>query len=280
MSPNDFKKSDIKFHVLNYIEKNKTYFNQKKVLDFPAGNGFTSKFLKEKNAVPLAFDVFPEYFKFKDINCIYSDINKKIELENNSVDCVICQEGIEHFQNQMNALNEFNRVLKTKGKLIITTPNQSNLRSRLSFLLTESEHFKKIMPVNEFDSIWKSNSEKNEIYFGHVFLISATKLRLISILAGFELKKIHKTELKSTSILLFPLLYPFIFISSSILYFKNWIKNKKNQDKIKVYKSLYKMMINPKILTCGHLFFELEKVNELDKILNTTHDVHSEFGIT
>jgi ubiquinone/menaquinone biosynthesis C-methylase UbiE len=280
MSPNDFKKGDIKYHVLKYIEDNKSYFNKKKVLDFPAGNGFTSQFLKQNQAEPFAFDVFPEYFKIEEIKCYYSDIQKRIELDENAVDCIICQEGIEHFQDQAKTINEFNRVLKTNGKLIITTPNQSNLRSRLSFLFTESEHFKKIMPVNEYDSIWKSDSVKSEIYFGHVFLITASKLRLLSKLAGFELKKIHKTELNSTSIILFPIIYPFVFVSSTLLYFKNKRKNKTQSDKIKVFKELYKMMINPRILTYGHLFFELEKTENLDDVLKKASNVHQEFGQT
>ncbi len=37
-----------------------------------------------------------------------------------SIDYIICQEGIEHIPNQLKVLEEFNRVLKKDGVLLIT----------------------------------------------------------------------------------------------------------------------------------------------------------------
>ncbi len=52
---------------------------------------------------------------------IISDISE-IPRENNSFDAIMCVEVFEHIPYPNEALKEFSRLLKTKGKLIITAP--------------------------------------------------------------------------------------------------------------------------------------------------------------
>lgn len=52
---------------------------------------------------------------------IISDITS-IPLEDNSVDAIMCTEVFEHIPNPVLALNEFNRLIKPGGYLIITAP--------------------------------------------------------------------------------------------------------------------------------------------------------------
>ena len=155
----------IKYHVKKYLIKNRFRIENKTVVDLPAGNGVTSKIIKDIGGIPIAFDLFPEYFKVEGIKCERANVLDKIPLENNAVDYVLCQEGIEHFSDQYMAFKEFNRILKINGSLIITTPNYSNLRARMSYFLSESERFNSIMPPNEIDSVWMSNKDvSNEVY--------------------------------------------------------------------------------------------------------------------
>ena len=179
----------IKFYVKRFILNNKEYLKGKKVIDFPAGNGVTSKILKDNGAEAIPIDLFPEYFELKDLECLRANINEGLPIENSSTDYFICQEGIEHFTDQFAALKEFNRVLKIGGVVLITTPNYSNLKAKVSYLLSESEKFNSIMPPNELDSIWMTDkSITDEIYFGHIFLIgsqnSRTNLLSISLIYG------------------------------------------------------------------------------------------------
>jgi len=273
----------IKYHVKRYFINNKKRIENKIVVDLPAGNGITSKIIKDLGGIPIAFDLFPEYFKMEGINCERANVLDKIPMVNNSADFVLCQEGIEHFSDQFKALQEFNRILKLNGTLIITTPNYSNLRARLSYFLSESERFNSIMPPNEIDSVWMSNNSiTSEIYFGHVFLIGVQKLRILAKLAGFKIKHIQFTRVKTTSLFLLPFAYPFIFISSFITYFKNVNKNKgydKDFQK-QVYKEVFKLNINPKILVDGHLFVEFEKEKNAEEVLGGLKSVHKEFGTT
>lgn len=285
MEENNYENNpkSIKYHVKQYLIKNKQRISAKTVVDLPAGNGITSKIIKDLGGIPIAFDLFPEYFKIEGITCKRANVLDKIPLENNVVDFVLCQEGIEHFSDQFKALQEFNRILKPNGSLIITTPNYSNLRARLSYFLSESERFNSIMPPNEIDSIWMSNkSITSEIYFGHVFLIGIQKLRVLAKLSGFKIKHIQFTRLKTTSLFLLPFAYPFIFLSSYLSYLKNVNKNK-GYDKAfqkSTYKEIFKLNINPKILVDGHLFVEFEKEKNTDDVLDGLKSVHKEFGTT
>jgi SAM-dependent methyltransferase len=273
----------IKYYVKKYLITNREFYKDKKVVDFPAGNGVTSRILKEIGAIPVPMDLFPEYFKIKGINCIRANIKEGLPIKEKSIDALICQEGIEHFSDQYEALKEFNRVLKNNGTLLITTPNYSNIRSRLSYFLSESERFNSAMPPNELDSIWMSKQETTgEIYFGHIFLIGIQKLRVLAKLNGFKIKQCHFTRIKSTSLILFPLFYPFIFLSNWISYKRNLRKNKNYDTKTKkeIYGEIFKLTINPKVLICGNLMVEFEKEQDFKNVVKGLSGKHKEFGTT
>lgn len=273
----------IKFHVKRYLIANRELFKDKKVVDFPAGNGVTSRILKEIGAIPIPMDLFPEYFEIEGISCRRANIRDGLPVEKNSVDALICQEGIEHFSDQYEALKEFNRLLKNNGTLLITTPNYSNIRARLSYFLSESERFNSTMPPNELDSIWMSKQDiTNEIYFGHIFLIGIQKLRVLAKLSGFKIKTYHFTKTKSTSLILFPFFYPFIFLSNWISYKKNLRKNKDYEMKIKkeIYSEIFKLAINPKVLVGANLMVEFEKEQDFENVAQGLRSKHKEFGVT
>lgn len=273
----------IKYYVKKYLHSKADYYKGKSVVDFPAGNGITSRILKEIGANPIPMDLFPEYFEIDGLECTRANIRDGLPLKDKAVDALICQEGIEHFGDQFGALKEFNRVLKKNGTLLITTPNYSNIRSKLSYLLSESERFNSTMPPNELDSIWMSKQEiTNEIYFGHIFLIGIQKLRVLAKLSGFSIKKYHFTRVKSTSLLLFPLFYPFIYTSNWISYRKNMRKNKEYdlETKKKVYGEVFKLSVNPKILIGGNLMVEFTKDQDYEQVSKGLRSKHKAFKTT
>jgi ubiquinone/menaquinone biosynthesis C-methylase UbiE len=273
--------NSIKFYVKRFIVHNKEKIKGKKIIDFPAGNGVTSRIIKEVGGKPYPFDLFPEYFNVEGIDCKRASVSKGLPISENVADMIICQEGIEHFSDQLQAFKEFSRVLKKGGTLLVTTPNYSNLRSKLSYLISESERFGSYMPPNELDSIWMSDQE-DEIYFGHIFLIGIQKLRLFARLSGFKIKKIYATKTKSTSVLLFPLFYPFIYFFNWMTYQKNLRKNKLYSKEIKksVYKEVFRLSIDPKILTGSHLMIEFEKQQEASDVTKELKSQHNDFGLT
>lgn len=254
-----------KFYVKKYLDSIKSELQGKIVLDIPAGNGVTSEILIGNGAKAEPFDLFPEYFMLKNVECKHADIVDKIPVVDSYSDMLICQEGIEHFSDQLKAFKEFNRVLKMNGTLLITTPSYSNLASKFSYLLFESEN-SKLMPPNEIDDIWMSDKTvTNDIYYGHIFLIGLQKLRVLAKLAGFRVTEIKYLRISKGSLILFPFFYPLIVFSSYLRYCKNLGKNKDIPKSYKkgVYLELLKININPKHLLNKHTFIIFEKEKEL-----------------
>ena len=267
-----FAPKDIKAYVKRYILTNSNKLKNQCVIDVPAGSGYSSELLKQVGADVQAFDLFPEFFKVDDLICHKADISRSIPVDAGVADYVLFQEGIEHLADQLAALKEMNRLLKPGGKLLLTTPNYSSLRSRLSYLLLESE-IVKLMPPNELDSLWfsDSQSESHDIYFGHIFLIGAQKLRLLGLLSGLRINKILRTKINLTSAALFVLFYPLIMLTAFRVYRRAMRKNTQIpiEHRRRIYSDVFKLAINPKILVYRHLFIEFEKFSELSDIKNS-----------
>jgi SAM-dependent methyltransferase len=270
-----------KFYVKRYLYSIKDALKDKIVLDIPAGNGATTELLLELGAKAEPYDLFPEYFLLKSIACCRANITQRIPVPDGHADFVICQEGIEHFSDQQKVFRECNRVLKTGGMLIMTTPSYSNIKAKLSYLLFESEYFNKLMPPNEIDSVWMADpSLTSELYNGHIFLTGIQKLRLLAKLAGFQISRQPFMRLNKTSMVFFPLLYPFILISSYITYRRALRKSGKvsAERTAKVYREQLALNISPKTLLDEHLFVIFKKVNELDRQSFSAAQAFKAFG--
>ncbi|HNQ66791.1 MAG TPA: class I SAM-dependent methyltransferase [Bacteroidales bacterium] len=257
-----------KYYINKWIISNSQDIKGKTVIDLPAGNGMTSEILKEHGAKVKAFDLFPEYFKVEEIGCQRADIMDGIPLENEIADLAICQEGIEHFCNQLKAFQEFNRVLKKGGRLLITTPSYSNLSAKFNYLIAESEA-KNFMPPNEIDDIWMENEVvSDKIYYGHIFLIGLQKLRLLAKLAGFSIEEVKYIRLSKGSLLLLPWFYPIIYVSSWLRYYRNIKRNKNipSSYKKQTYLEQLKMNISIKNLINHHSFIVFVKEKDLSEI--------------
>jgi SAM-dependent methyltransferase len=270
---------EIKEHVNRVLASLPATSKGARAVDFPAGNGVTSECLHKLGVEVLAIDLFPELFRFKAAKIIRGDLSLEFPVASEAFDLAVCQEGIEHVGNQDHVFREFSRLLKPGGTLLLTTPNYSNLKSKLSYLLCESEAFGRIMPPNEFESIWLSpGSEGNgsnevptppRVYFGHCFLTGFFRLRLFAQLAGFELKKIHDSRVNSTSLLLFPLLYPFICFSA----WKTARRFRRKSKQAALAKELFQWMISPKLLLENHLILEFKRKSELSDPQNRGREV-------
>lgn len=106
-------------------------------LDLGAGQGgFTKKLIEQGHTNIYACDKSPEYFRLKGLICSRCDLNHEaLPYSANFFDMVVCTEVIEHLENPRHLVREIHRVLKAKGRVIISTPNVLSLRGRLSFLL-------------------------------------------------------------------------------------------------------------------------------------------------
>lgn len=265
-----FGSSNIKLFVKDALDNMAEKLKGKKVLDIPAGSGFTSKILLDHGADVLAYDLFPEFFKVDEIECKKANLSERLPIADNSLDIIVCQEGIEHLPDQLFALKEFNRVLKENGTLLLTTPNISHLRSKVSYLLSESDFYKR-MPPNELDALW--HTDEGREFYGHIFLINIQKIRVLSAVAGFKLTKLHKVKLSVGSLFL-SFLYPFIIVANIYAYLRNVRKNGEIDYKKKknTYKEIVKLNLHPSIQFGKHIFIEFKKNSKSELSVYKTED--------
>lgn len=177
-----------------------------KVLDAAAGQGFLSKKLFELGFEVYPVDINPLQFFFNKLKCEKVDLNRELPFKNNFFDLIVSVESIEHLENPWDFIKELYRVLKPGGRLILTTPNITNIFSRLLFLISGRfilfskktvKNKYHIMPLPKwliegilenknfliekitcskgwFPILRKYFSTKN-LLFGHVLIISAKK---------------------------------------------------------------------------------------------------------
>ncbi|MEP6822141.1 MAG: class I SAM-dependent methyltransferase [Chthoniobacterales bacterium] len=281
----------IKYWVKRFIQANQSRFENKVVIDTPAGSGITAQILQKAGATVHAYDLFPEYFKAQGMVCERANIMEGLPAPDDFADFLICQEGIEHLSDQYRALKEFNRVLKPGGSLIITTPNYSNLMARMSYFLFEAEYLFKKMPPNEIDSVWMNDDGTDEIYLGHYFLLGIQRLRGLAKLSGFRLKQIVFTHVNTTSLVIFPFAYPFVRLAGWLTYRQYLRRFRRNKnyppgsrrsllpEGESVYRELMKLNTDWRILLDKNLFVEFEKETDLKSAKSAWRSQHKSFDI-
>ena len=109
--------------------------NRGAVADLGCGDGDYSVALTKMGFKVTACDLDVQRFKQKDkIDFKVCDVTKKLPFEDASLDYIVLAEVIEHLRNPYQVMQELNRVLRPGGKLVLSTPNILNLRSRIRFL--------------------------------------------------------------------------------------------------------------------------------------------------
>ena len=90
------------------------------------------------------------------------------KFEDRSFDNLFCLDVMEHikFDNQEDAFDEFSRILRPGGELVLSVPNLAHLASRLSFLFTGKllrtstiDRHPGDRPIHEYVSLLRQNFE-------------------------------------------------------------------------------------------------------------------------
>lgn len=116
-------------HLVVY-EFAKQYTVGKSVVDCGCGEGYGSKIISSAAAKVVGVDVDQKTIaratqKYQRPNLSFqaADLEKRIPIQSDSVDVVICLQVIEHLQHPKALLQEVYRILRKGGQLIISTPN-------------------------------------------------------------------------------------------------------------------------------------------------------------
>jgi len=130
-----------------------------KVLDIGCGDGDYSYNLQKMGFDVLGGDMDVERFRYKDqVPFKKCNITEKLPFTDNSFDFVVLAEVIEHLKNPYDVIKELCRILKPKGKLVLSTPNILNLKSRMRFLVEGCWEYFREVPLehsqNPKEVIW------------------------------------------------------------------------------------------------------------------------------
>ena len=107
----------------------------RRVLDLPCGTGALTQLLLDGGVEAVSADLNPDAFVIPGRSCLRADLNATLPFGKGEFDAMVCIEGIEHIENPHLLAREANRILRTGGRLYLSTPNVLSIRSRLSYLL-------------------------------------------------------------------------------------------------------------------------------------------------
>jgi SAM-dependent methyltransferase len=109
-----------------------------------------------------------DHFSADDVHFKLLNLTQKLPLDDNSVEFAYCSEVIEHISEPEKFLNEIHRILKPKGFLILTTPNEPNIFQKAYWLPSAQarlEDLKRKLKGNP--NIFLLNDESVSVY-GHI----------------------------------------------------------------------------------------------------------------
>lgn len=94
----------------------------------------------------------------------------RLPFEDNTFDCIVTSEVLEHIQNDVTAISEFHRILKPGGTLAATVPTW--FPEKVNWMLSDEYHAPKSVG-------------------GHVRIYTATELKAKLRTAGFDVRDSH-----------------------------------------------------------------------------------------
>jgi len=123
-----------------------------RILDFGTGPGYTAIFVKEKFpqhevvagdvSIPIEIKKKLAEVGVEVMEKLTIESNKRLFLDNDSFDVVLFLEVLEHvIADPRHVLSEINRILRTGGYLVLTTPNIAQLFNRLMLLFGKQPQF-------------------------------------------------------------------------------------------------------------------------------------------
>jgi SAM-dependent methyltransferase len=155
------------FHRARY-EFALTYVQDLLVADIACGLGYGCRILKEGGAkrvvgIDASCKTIAYARSTHEIEGVIFEVGDATlaPLANDSVDAIASFETIEHISDTTGLLSEFRRVLKARGKLIISSPNDWGLTQYHCHTWTPFEFMAEVAAFFTIESVWEQNSDTN-----------------------------------------------------------------------------------------------------------------------
>jgi SAM-dependent methyltransferase len=171
-----------------------------RVLDVPTGTGILADRLRKMGFELSCCDINASYFSISDLEIQIGDLNQSLPYPSETFDFITCVEGLEHLENPFNAIREFHRLLKPRGKMILSLPNYLNSERRMKFLITGL--FSKIPTPKIF-----GKDRFDDLSMLHLTSLTYPSLKLVTENLGFKILHIEKDKKKKRMKWLLPIVW-------------------------------------------------------------------------
>ncbi len=221
-----------------------------KVLDIGCGNGDYAYELHNMGFDVLAADMDVERFRYGNkIKFQKCNVTDKLPFENNSFDFIVFAEVIEHLKNPYDVVSELKRLLKPGGKIVLSTPNILNLKSRMRFLIEGCWEYFREIPLEH------SKNPKEVIWNLHLMPWRYHELEYLLYYNNLEVENIYTSKYEGWG----------LFFLVPIIYFQ--VKSKENRAKRKGgidFSRINKILLSKKMLFGEHLI--IKAVKEMESV--------------
>ncbi|MFC1658187.1 class I SAM-dependent methyltransferase [Candidatus Omnitrophota bacterium] len=216
-----------------------------RLLDLGSGVGNLARRAQGMGFAVTACDAESGQFKYKhEIEFRQGDLNQGLPFGEEAFDCVVMLEVVEHLENPYFAFKEISRVLKAEARLILSTPNIMNLRSRMRFLFEGTFDF--------FREPTLEMARKDPVFGRHIFPCRFQELEYILFSNNLSIAGIY-TDLYLPNARCLSFLLPLIKLQF-------FLKRKRSQRKHGPdYLSLHKALLSAELLYGRHLIIEAVK---------------------
>jgi len=232
-----------------------------RILDLPAGDGVNSRGLAAAGYEVVAADLFPENCRAEGFTVVKADLGRPLPFPDASFDGVLFSEGIEHIDAQVAALREMARVLRPGGVLVVTTPNVLSLRARLASMLTGHPHPARALVVRTAGLWGGPAGGDGEVYFGHVFLITAFQLRFYLEHTGLRVVGVGSARWAIHSLVLALFLLPLVWVATRLA-----LANRRSKVPPALRRELLSQVLSPSVLFGNKLVMTARKPSPLDGV--------------
>jgi ubiquinone/menaquinone biosynthesis C-methylase UbiE len=143
------------------------FVGKKVVLDIASGDGYGSEILSRNALKVFGVDISEntilnaqQSYKKDNLEFFVGDV-LDIPVKDNSVDIITCFETLEHVDEHEKVFQEFKRVLKNNGLLIISSPNKKYYSDESGY---QNPYHKKELYKNEFEELIQNHFKYTYLY--------------------------------------------------------------------------------------------------------------------